>query len=77
MFVPVVNDLGPIKKASLDFGGRYSDYSATSSTTTFKVDADVQLGRSYRLRGGFNRATRAPNLGELYLNEQELVVTDR
>ena len=75
VFVPVVNDLGPIKKASLDFGGRYSDYSATSSTTTFKVDADVQLGRSYRLRGGFNRATRAPNLGELYLNEQELVVT--
>ena len=25
-----------------------------------------------RFRGGFNRATRAPNLGELFLNPQEI-----
>ncbi|HEY4213955.1 MAG TPA: TonB-dependent receptor [Steroidobacteraceae bacterium] len=75
LFVPVISDLGIIRKASLDFGGRYSDYSATASTTTFKIDADVQLGSSFRLRGGFNRATRAPNLGELFLGEQELVTT--
>jgi outer membrane receptor protein involved in Fe transport len=71
LFVPVLTDLGFLKKLSLDLGGRYSSYSVTSNSTTFKVNMEAQLGSSLRLRGGFNRATRAPNLGELYLGTQE------
>jgi len=71
LFVPILTDLGFLKKLNLDLGGRYSAYSVTTNSTTFKVSMDAQLGRSFRLRGGFNRATRAPNLGELYLGEQE------
>jgi iron complex outermembrane recepter protein len=71
LFIPVVADLGLLRKLNLDLGGRYSDYSVTTNSTTFKVNMEAQLGRSLRLRGGFNRATRAPNLGELFLGEQE------
>jgi outer membrane receptor protein involved in Fe transport len=70
-FLPILNDLGFLKKLNLDVGGRYSDYSVTTNSTTFKVSMDAQLGRSLRIRGGFNRAVRAPNLGELFLGEQE------
>ena len=71
LFIPVVSDLKFLKKLNLDIGGRYSDYSNTPNATTFKVNVDAQLTNSLRIRGGFNRATRAPNLGELYLGEQE------
>jgi len=71
LFVPVLSDLKFLQKLDLDIGGRYSDYDYTANTTTFKVDMDAAITKSFRLRGGFNRATRAPNLGELYLGEQE------
>ena len=71
LFIPVLSDLGLLKKLNFDLGGRYSAYSVTTNSTTFKVNMEAQLGRSLRLRGGFNRATRAPNLGELFLGEQE------
>jgi iron complex outermembrane recepter protein len=71
LFVPVLTDVGFLKKLNLDLGGRYSASNVTSNSTTFKVNMEAQLGRAFRLRGGFNRATRAPNLGELYLGEQE------
>ncbi len=70
-FIPVVNDLKFLKKLNLDIGGRYSNYSNTPNATTFKINVDAQLTNSLRIRGGYNRATRAPNLGELYLGEQE------
>jgi iron complex outermembrane recepter protein len=71
LFVPIIGDLPFLKKLNLDIGGRYSAYSATPNAATFKVNIDAQLTNALRIRGGFNRATRAPNLGELYLGEQE------
>ena len=72
LFVPVLSDLPGLKKLSLDIGGRYSSVSNNiPSSTTFKINVDASITNSLRIRGGFNRATRAPNLGELYLGEQE------
>ena len=70
--IPVLSDMKFLKKLELEVGGRYSDYSAQESTTTFKVNASAQINDYLRLRGGFNRANRAPNLGELYLNLQQV-----
>jgi len=70
-FVPIVKDLGFIKSWNLDLGGRYSSYDFGPTATTFKLDTDIAFTKSFRIRGGYNRATRAPNLGELYLPEQE------
>jgi outer membrane receptor protein involved in Fe transport len=71
LFIPVVKDLPGLKSLNLDVGGRYSDYSNTPNATTFKINLDAQIINSLRVRAGYNRATRAPNLGELYLGEQE------
>ncbi len=72
LLVPVLSDLKFLKKAELELGGRESDYADTKSTFTFKINGNVQLNDSVRFRGGYNRATRAPNLGELFLNRQEI-----
>jgi outer membrane receptor protein involved in Fe transport len=72
LFIPVVSKLGLLDKLDLDVGGRYSAFSNNiPKSTTFKINMDAGITRSLRIRGGFNRANRAPNLGELYLGEQE------
>ena len=71
LLIPVIGDLPFLKKLNLDVGGRYSSYDATPNAATFKVSVDAKLTNSLGFRGGYNRATRAPNLGELYLSEQE------
>lgn len=70
LFIPIISDLG-VKAVNLDVGGRYSSYDIAPSAVTFKVNMDAAITNSFRLRGGFNRATRAPNLGELFLPLQE------
>ena len=71
MLVPVLAD-SFVKKIELELGGRYSDYDKTAATTTFKVNGSVEVNDYVRFRGGYNRANRAPNLGELYLNLQQI-----
>jgi len=39
---------------------------------TYKALIDWGIGERYRVRGGFNRAFRAPNLGELYLKRTQI-----
>lgn len=72
LLVPVVSDLPFMQRFELELGGRHSDYSVTESTTTYKALGNWQVNNFVRLRGGYNRATRAPNLGELFLNVQEI-----
>ncbi len=69
--MPLVSNLRFLKSLNLDTGVRYSAYGDTPNAVTFKVNMDAQVTNSLRLRAGFNRATRAPNLGELGLGEQE------
>jgi outer membrane receptor protein involved in Fe transport len=69
--VPVLQDFG-IKKLELELGGRHSSYDQTDSTWTYKINANIEVNDYVRLRGGYNRATRAPNLGEMFLPLQEV-----
>lgn len=70
--VPVVNDLPFAQAVELELGARLSQYEHSDDETTWKVLANWEINDRVRLRGGFNRATRAPNLGEMFLNEQEI-----
>lgn len=77
LLVPLLKtDWKFLKKFELELGGRESDYSVTDSTFTFKINGNLELNDWVRFRGGFNRATRAPNLGELFLNLQEIFGSD-
>jgi iron complex outermembrane receptor protein len=72
LLVPVVNDLPFMQKLELELGFRTSEYEHTDNTETWKVLANWEVNDSLRVRGGFNRANRAPNLGELFLELQEI-----
>ncbi len=72
LLIPVIGGFPWLNKLELEVGGRYSDYDKTDSTTTYKLNANVEITDSFRLRGGYNRSTRAPNLGELFLNLQQV-----
>jgi iron complex outermembrane recepter protein len=54
------------ESVSIEGGYRYSDYSIGFETDTYKVGADWAPIEAVRLRGSFQRAVRAPSVGELF-----------
>jgi iron complex outermembrane recepter protein len=64
--IPVLSGIPGIKRLEIDPGVRFSDYKTAGQETTFKVMADWEIIDSIRLRGGFQRANRAPNVTELF-----------
>jgi outer membrane receptor protein involved in Fe transport len=66
MRVPIVQDMPFVKSLTTDIGYRFSDYSSTGTTNTYKIDLDWAIDSNFRLRSGYNRAVRAPNIDELY-----------
>lgn len=66
LLVPLLHDLPFIQQLDLDLGYRYSDYSSVGGVHTYKADIDWQATDWLRFRGGYNRAIRAPSVGELY-----------
>jgi iron complex outermembrane receptor protein len=59
--IPLLND-----RVELDPGVRYSDYDTVGKTTTYKLMGDWKIVDRVRFRGGYQFATRAPNVNELF-----------
>jgi outer membrane receptor protein involved in Fe transport len=66
LLIPVLSDLPAIRELTIDAAYRYSDYKRSGGVSTYKVDVDWTVVNGVRLRGGYQRAIRAPNVGELY-----------
>ena len=66
LLVPVLNDLPLVRQLDLDLGYRYSRYTAIGGLGTYKIMGDWEVNRFLRFRGGYNLATRAPNVGEMF-----------
>jgi outer membrane receptor protein involved in Fe transport len=66
MLVPVLKDLPFVNSLELELGYRYSDYSTGQAVDTYKILASWEPLDWLRLRGGYNRAERAPNIAELF-----------
>jgi outer membrane receptor protein involved in Fe transport len=64
--LPIMNDLPAAYNVSADAGYRYSSYTEGFNTNTYKIGLEWAPIQDVRLRGGYNRAVRAPNLDELY-----------
>jgi outer membrane receptor protein involved in Fe transport len=75
LLIPIVSD-GPwgVEHFNLELGARVSDWSMEQmpNLETYKALMDWAISPRYRIRGGFNRAFRAPNLGELYLRRTQV-----
>ena len=75
LLVPLVSN-GPtgVQHLNLELGARVSDWSMeqVSNLTTYKALLDWAITPNYRIRGGWNRAFRAPNLGELFIGRTQI-----
>ena len=66
LFVPVISDLPFIQELNLELGYRLSDYDSVGSIGTYKINGEWAPTHWLRFRGGYQSASRAPNLGELF-----------
>jgi iron complex outermembrane recepter protein len=64
--IPIVQDVTFFKDLSFEGGYRYSDYSLAGTTSTYKLALNWAPVEDIRLRAGYNRAVRAPNIVELF-----------
>jgi len=71
LLIPILSDIPMIQQFNLEVGGRMSDYNTTGTSYTYKILGDWEVTDWMRFRGGYNRAERAPNIGELFLNAQQ------
>jgi iron complex outermembrane receptor protein len=65
--VPVLHDVPAAYDLTMDTGYRYSNYSTTGTTNTYKFEVQYAPIQDVRVRFSFDRAVRAPNLIELFL----------
>ncbi|MEJ2359541.1 MAG: TonB-dependent receptor, partial [Deinococcales bacterium] len=66
VLVPVVQDVPGAQDLTLELGYRYSDYSTTGSASTWKAQASYAPIPGLKFRVGHSRATRSPNVQELF-----------
>jgi outer membrane receptor protein involved in Fe transport len=64
--MPLVTDHAGAEDLSIEAGYRYSNYTEGFTTNTYKIGLEWAPVKDVRLRGSFQRAVRAPNLGELF-----------
>jgi len=66
--VPLITDAPFVENFGFNGAYRYSDYSIANvgGTHTFAAGLDWEVGYGLRIRGQFQRAVRAPNIGELF-----------
>ena len=65
LVVPLVED-GFVREATLQLGGRVSDYSTTGTEYIYKVGGTITPVDALTIRGNYQRVTRAPNIFELF-----------
>ncbi|MCM2298931.1 MAG: TonB-dependent receptor [Sphingomonas sp.] len=63
---PIVEDRPGLHYLGIEGAARYADYSTIGGVWSFKAGATYAPTADIRFRGVFARATRAPNIGELF-----------
>ena len=67
--MPLVEGKTGVKELSFEAGYRYSDYSSGFTTDTYKGGLDYAPIDMLRFRASYQRAVRAPNVGELFSSQ--------
>lgn len=74
LLIPVLKDIPGFRQFNLELGARWSDYNTAGSIWTYKGLVDWTIVNNVRLRGGYQRANRAPNVAELFTGATTSVV---
>jgi iron complex outermembrane receptor protein len=73
--VPIVENRPFLRTLAFEGGVRYSDYTNSGGNTSFKLGGEWSPVAGLRLRGGYQRAVRAPNLVELFAPQRQSIFT--
>jgi outer membrane receptor protein involved in Fe transport len=66
VLLPVIAGVTGIQHLNLELGYRYSDYELQGGIDTYKALVDWGITDGLRFRGGYQLATRAPNIAEMF-----------
>jgi iron complex outermembrane receptor protein len=66
LLIPLVSGRRFAQSVELELGARASSYSTGQDVNTYKFLTSWAPGARVRVRGGYNRAERAPNMSELF-----------
>ena len=65
-YIPILEGAPFAEMVDLELAYRYADWSTVGGTSAFKIAGSWAVNDIVRARVGFNRAVRAPNIGELF-----------
>ncbi|WP_245652466.1 TonB-dependent receptor domain-containing protein [Novosphingobium capsulatum] len=68
--IPLVADKPFIRELGIGAAARVSNYSVSGTVTSYEADMRWRPTDTIMLRGGYQRAVRAPNIGELFSPQQ-------
>lgn len=76
LLVPVVEETGIpfVRNIELELGYRYSDFNTAGGQDTYKAMFTWGASDTVTIRGGYQQATRAPNIAELFTAPTQEVV---
>ena len=69
--VPLLADITLINELTAEGGIRYSDYNYSGSVTAYNAGLTYSPFPGLRLRGGYARSVRAPNLSDLFATQSQ------
>lgn len=69
--IPLLADMKFFEELALEGAARYSDYSTSGGVWAYNLGAVWSPVRDLRLRGGYARAVRAPDLSDLFATRTE------
>lgn len=64
--IPLVQGKDMVQDLTLELAGRYSEYNLSGGSLAYKAQISYAPTDDVRLRAGYNRAVRAPNVVELF-----------
>jgi iron complex outermembrane recepter protein len=70
LLLPILRDVSFFRSLELNLGYRMSDYNVSGTVHTYRAEGLWRPIQPILIRGGYERATRAPNIGELYSTAQ-------
>jgi len=69
IIVPLISDKPFFYRLQAEGGLRYSDYSTTGGSTTWKAGGSWEFFQGFKARGMYQVAVRSPNISELYQSQ--------
>ncbi|HET7678925.1 MAG TPA: TonB-dependent receptor [Xanthobacteraceae bacterium] len=70
LLIPLLKERPFVHNAEINLGYRISDYNVTGKVDTYRVEGLWSPIKPLLFRGGYEKATRSPNIGELYSSAQ-------